>query len=405
MKTNVIAMSGQAVEKAGDIDVILIDKTGTITYGNRRADSLFPADPSETHSKEQMNKLIRACYLTSYLDPTAEGKSIIALIKEKYSEYKHEIPDPAEFVPFSTVTRLSGLDTPDQYFRKGAIDAIENFTGKRLNIEMEVAARRFSELGGTPLAIAEADEILGLVLLKDKIKPGLPKLFERFRLMGIKTIMVTGDNPTTAKSIANEVGVDDYLASATPEQKLHYIKKLQDEGHFVAMTGDGVNDAPALAQADLGLVMNTGAQAAKEAGNMIDLDSHPIKLFQIIEIGKQILMTKGALTSFSIATDLAKYFVLLQAIAIPAFPLLKKMNFLQLHSSNSAILSTIIFNALIIIVLIPLALRGVKIVPRKISKTLRLNLIFWGLGGIMIPFIGIKLIDMLIAALHILEPS
>ncbi|MBS0650029.1 MAG: potassium-transporting ATPase subunit KdpB [Verrucomicrobia bacterium] len=403
MKANVIAMSGQAVEKAGDIDVILIDKTGTITFGNRHAYSLYPYQAGDVHSEESVARLIKACYYTSYLDSTAEGKSVIELLEEKYPHLQHQPLENSEFVPFSATTRLSGLDAQEQYYRKGAVDAIEAFTGKRLNLDMEAVAKRFSEQGGTPLAIAEGEEILGLILLKDKIKPGLPELFRRFRLIGIKTIMITGDNPVTAESIAAEVGVDDFLASATPEQKLQYIKKLQEDGHFVAMTGDGVNDAPALAHADLGVAMNSGAQAAKEAGNMIDLDSHPIKLFQIIEIGKQILMTRGALTTFSIATDVAKYFAILQAILIPAFPLLKKLNFLQLHSNNSAILSAVIFNALIIVLLIPLAFRGVKLVPRKLSRTLNWNLAIYGLGGIIFPFIGIKAIDMAIAALKILE--
>ena len=397
MKRNVIALSRQSVEVAGDIDLILLDKTGTITFGNRQAHQFFSAKENEKQN------FLRACYLTSYLDETAEGRSVIELLKSTNPEVLHPIQETVDFIPFSAETRISGMDFSGEKYRKGAVDAVEAFAGEKTPLNLEVMVKRISEQGGTPLLVANSRHILGVIFFKDKIKPGLSEQFDRFRAMGIKTIMITGDNPITAASIASEIHADDFLASATPEQKLNFLKQMQAEGKMVAMTGDGVNDAPALAQADLGVAMNAGTQAAKEAANMIDLDSHPNKLFEIIEIGKQLLMTRGALTTFSIANDVAKYFAILPAILAPYFPLLSAFNIMQLRTPKSAILSAVIFNAIIIIILIPLAFKGVKLVPRQAAITLRHNLLIYGAGGILLPFFGIKCIDIILTILKVVS--
>jgi potassium-transporting ATPase ATP-binding subunit len=393
MKKHVLAMSGQAVESAGDVDLLLIDKTGTLTIGHRKASEIALAPGVE------LKDFVRAAYLTSLKDETDEGRSFIEFLKERYSEL---IPDRVphfEFIPFSAETRMSGADFGLQKFRKGAVDAIEKFTGHALPYETAVAVKTYSEQGGTPLILCDNRQILGAVLLKDIVKRGLSDLFTRFRKMGIRTVMVTGDNPVTASVIAKEAGVDDFLAEVSPEHKLMTVRKFQKEGYTVAMTGDGVNDAPALAHADVGVAMNSGTQAAKEAGNMIDLDSHPEKLFQIVEIGKQMLMTRGSLTTFSVANDVAKYFAIIPAILMPFFPGLSALNLMNLNSPQSAVLSAVIFNALIIPALIPLAFRGVKMIPDRAKVILRRNLAIYGVGGIVLPFIGIKLIDLAITTL------
>ena len=395
MKRNVIAMSGQAVEVAGDIDMILIDKTGTITFGNRQAHQFFTAKEQEEQT------FFRACYLTSYLDPTSEGQSVCELLKSTNPETLQPVNGTVNFIPFSAETRISGVDIDGEKYRKGAVDAIENFVGKKTPLNLEVVTKMISEQGGTPLLVSDSRHILGVIFFKDKIKPGMAEQFARFRTMGIKTIMITGDNPITAATIAAEIQIDDFLASVTPEQKLQFLKQKQAEGKLVAMTGDGVNDAPALAQADLGVAMNAGTQAAKEAANMIDLDSHPNKLFEIIEIGKQLLMTRGALTTFSIANDVAKYFAILPAMLSPYFPFLKAFNIMHLRTPESAVLSAVIFNAVIIIILIPLAFKGVKLVPREAAATLKRNLLLYGVGGILLPFFGIKFIDILLTVLKV----
>ncbi len=396
MKENVLAMSGQAVESAGDINLILIDKTGTITVGHRHASDFAVAKESN------IGEFIRAAYLSSLEDQTAEGRSILAFFKERHPE---SIPQPVsnyEFVPFKAETRMSGANIGREKLRKGAVDAVEKMTGRPLPEEIRIAVRSCSEQGGTPLIVADEKKILGAIFLKDKLKEGLSDLFSRFRSMGIRTLMMTGDNPITAATIAKEAGVDDFLAEVSPEQKLATVIKMQKEGYLVAMTGDGVNDAPALAQADVGVAMNSGTQAAKEAGNMIDLDSNPTKLFQIIEIGKQMLMTRGALTTFSVANDISKYFAIMPALLIPVFPEVGSFNLMRLHTPQSAVLSAVIFNAIVIPMLVPLAFKGVKIIPDKAIVILRRNLIVYGLGGLTFPFIGIKLIDMLIHGLGIL---
>jgi K+-transporting ATPase ATPase B chain len=388
MKKNVLAMSGQAVEAAGDIDLILIDKTGTITIGHRRASEITLAE------KLGPSDFVRAAYFSSLHDQTDEGRSIIDFLKEHHAAHLPKEVSNLHFIPFTAQTRMSGADLGNEKFRKGATDAVEKFVGHPLPYELAAAAKAYSEQGGTPLIVCDSQRILGVILLKDIVKKGLSQLFTRFRSMGIRTIMMTGDNPITAATIAKEAGVDDFLAQVSPEQKLETVLRMQQEGRMVAMTGDGVNDAPALAHADVGVAMNSGTQAAKEAGNMIDLDSHPTKLFEIIEIGKQMLMTRGALTTFSVANDVAKYFAIIPAILMPFFPAVRALNLMHLATPQSAVLSAVIFNALIIPALIPLAFKGVKMIPEKALIILRRNLIIYGVGGILLPFICIKLIDL-----------
>ena len=393
---NVLAMSGRAIEAAGDVDVLLLDKTGTITLGNREATEFVPA-PGVT--KEE---LADAAQLSSLADETPEGRSVVVLAK-KYGirgREIHELPQ-AEFVPFSAQTRMSGVNMDGTQIRKGASDAVRQFVGAALPKDLEQAIERISKAGGTPLVVASNKKALGVIYLKDIVKGGLPDRFQRFRAMGIKTVMITGDNPLTAAAIAAEAGVDDFLAQAKPEDKLKLLRDEQAAGHLVAMTGDGTNDAPALAQADVGVAMNTGTQAAKEAGNMVDLDSNPTKLIEVVEIGKQMLMTRGALTTFSIANDVAKYFAIIPAMLVATFPAIAPLNVMKLVSPYSAILSAVIFNALIIIVLVPLALRGVKFRPLPAAVILRRNLLIYGVGGLIIPFVGIKLIDVLVNLFHL----
>ncbi len=395
VRKNVLAMSGRAVEAAGDVDVLLLDKTGTITLGNREATQFIPATGVTEH------ELADAAQLASLADETPEGRSIVVLAK-RYGLRGRALSDlpHAEFIPFTAQTRMSGMNLDERKVRKGAAQAVKEFVGGIFPREVEDAVSAVSRAGGTPLVVAAQDRVLGVVYLKDIVKGGLRDRFDRFRAMGIKTVMITGDNQLTAAAIAAEAGVDDYLAEAKPEDKLALIRQEQTLGHLVAMTGDGTNDAPALAQADVGVAMNTGTQAAKEAGNMVDLDSNPTKLIEIVEIGKQLLMTRGALTTFSIANDVAKYFAILPAMLVDAFPEIAPLNVMHLHSPNSAILSAVIFNALIIIALIPLALRGVKFRPLGAAILLRRNLLVYGLGGLVAPFIGIKMIDILIGFLH-----
>jgi len=392
---NVLAMSGRAVEAAGDVNTLLLDKTGTITLGNRQAARFVPA----TGVTEQ--ELADAAQLSSLADETPEGRSIVVLAKEKYGLRGRELGSyEARFVPFSAQTRMSGVDLNTFEIRKGAADTIENYlqqSGARMPADVKATVEEIARSGGTPLVVAEKSRgPLGVIELKDIVKGGMRERFNQLRAIGIRTIMITGDNPLTAAAIAREAGVDDFLAQATPKDKMDLIKKEQAEGKLIAMTGDGTNDAPALAQADVGVAMNTGTQAAKEAGNMIDLDSNPTKLIEIVEIGKQLLMTRGSLTTFSIANDVAKYFAIIPAMFAGTFPVLNKLNIMHLQTAQSAILSAVIFNALIIIALIPLALRGVKYRPLGAAVLLRRNLWIYGFGGIIVPFIGIKLIDMLI---------
>ena len=396
VQKNVLAMSGRAAEAAGDVDVLLLDKTGTITLGNRQAVEFFPA-PGVT-----MEELASVAQLASLADETPEGRSIVVLAKEYGLRGRelHEFPH-AEFVPFTAKTRMSGLNLDGEQYRKGAADAVREFLGNALPNEVEAEIQRIGFLGGTPLVVASSKKVLGTIYLKDIVKGGLPDRFERFRAMGIKTIMITGDNPLTAAAIAKEAGVDDFLAEAKPEDKLALIRRQQAAGHLVAMTGDGTNDAPALAQADVGVAMNTGTQAAKEAGNMVDLDSNPTKLIEVVEIGKQLLMTRGALTTFSVANDVAKYFAIIPAMLMVTFPQIAPLNIMRLASPESAILSAVIFNALIIVALIPLALKGIQFRPLGAAAVLRRNLLIYGLGGVIVPFIGIKLIDLIVAALHL----
>lgn len=392
LSQNVLALSGQAVEASGDVDIILIDKTGTITYGNRMAYELIPSlgvSESEFH---------KACYLCSVHDETAEGKTIVNFLRKKFPSAIQPVPDDAIYVPFSAYTRLSGVDTKEGKIRKGAVDVIEAFVKEPIPEDLVYCIKRICERGGTPLLVASEKKILGVIYLKDTLKSGLSEKFGNFRKIGIKTVMVTGDNPITAKAIAGESDVDDFLASVSPEDKLHYLQDKQQEGLVLGMTGDGVNDAPALAQADLAVAMHAGTQAAKEAANMIDLDSNPTKLYEIIQIGKQMLMTRGALTTFSIANDVAKYFFILPAILSVRFPFLNAFNFLHLSTPDNIILSAVIFNALIIIALVPLAFKGVKLVPTKTARILNKNLLLYGVGGILFPFVAIKLIDSLVRA-------
>ncbi len=393
---NVLAMSGRAVEAAGDVDTLLLDKTGTITLGNRQA-AEFIAAPGVTN-----DQLADAAQFSSLPDETPEGRSIVVLAKEKYGLRGRELADgQVEFVPFSATTRMSGVNFDGRVIRKGAADAIEGFLKGNegyLPQEVRTTVETIARSGGTPLVVAENARALGVIHLKDIVKGGIRERFAQLRAMGIRTVMITGDNPLTAAAIAQEAGVDDFLAQATPKDKMDLIKKEQAQGKLVAMTGDGTNDAPALAQSDVGVAMNTGTQAAKEAGNMVDLDSNPTKLLEIVEIGKQLLMTRGSLTTFSIANDVAKYFAIIPAMFAGTFPVLNALNIMHLATPESAILSAVIFNALIIIALIPLALRGVKYRPMSAEALLQRNLWIYGVGGIIIPFVGIKIIDVFIRA-------
>jgi potassium-transporting ATPase ATP-binding subunit len=393
---NVLAMSGRAVEAAGDVDTLLLDKTGTITLGNRQATELVPV------SGVTEGELADAAQLASLADETPEGRSIVVLAKEKYRIRGRELADrSAAFVPFTAQTRMSGVNLNGREIRKGAADAVAKYVtanGGAVSPEVQTIVDRIARSGGTPLVVAEHRRALGVVHLKDIVKGGMRERFHALRAMGIKTVMITGDNPLTAASIANEAGVDDFLAEAKPEDKMALIKREQREGKLVAMTGDGTNDAPALAQADVGVAMNTGTTAAKEAGNMVDLDSNPTKLIEIVEIGKQLLMTRGALTTFSIANDVAKYFAIIPAMFILAFPQLGVLNVMRLGTPESAILSAVIFNAVIIIALIPLALKGITYKPLGAATILRRNLLIYGVGGVILPFIGIKAIDIILIA-------
>ena len=400
IQRNVLAMSGRAVEAAGDVDTLLLDKTGTITLGNRRATD-FVAAPDVN-----LAELADAAQLASLADETPEGRSIVVLAKEQYGLRGRDLSSHnATFIPFSAHTRMSGVDLDGREIRKGAPDAIEKYACHNgrdpLCAEVKEAVRKIASSGGTPLLVAENRHILGVVHLKDIIKGGTRERFDQLRAMGIRTVMITGDNPLTAAAIAQEAGVDDFLAEAKPEDKLALIRREQAKGKLVAMAGDGTNDAPALAQADVGLAMNAGTQAAKEAGNMVDLDSNPTKLIEVVEIGKQLLITRGALTTFSVANDVAKYFAIIPAMFAAAFPQLNVLNIMGLRTRESAILSAVIFNALIIVALIPLALRGIRYRPIGAAALLRRNLLIYGLGGVIAPFIGIKLIDVLMGWIHI----
>lgn len=401
VRFNVLAMSGRAVEAAGDVDTLLLDKTGTITFGNRFATEIIAVPGvSEREAAE-------AALLASDADETAEGRSIITMAVEKYGVFRDETFKSSSFIPFSAVTRLSGVDIGDRKLRKGAIDSILKFVREQTGGDIaeppafRAAVDRIARSGGTPLGLADGGRLLGVIHLKDVVKPDVKDRFAALRRMGIKTVMITGDNPVTAASIASEAGVDDFIAEATPEDKLRYIRGEQANGRLIAMCGDGTNDAPALAQADVGVAMQSGTQAAREAGNMVDLDSDPTKLIEVVEIGKQLLMTRGALTTFSIANDVAKYFAIIPAIFVAFYPQLGVLNVMQLSTPQSAILSAIIFNALIIIALIPLALKGVKYRPVGAAALLRRNLLVYALGGVILPFIGIKAIDLAITALHL----
>jgi len=399
MQHNVLAMSGKAVEAAGDVNSLLLDKTGTITLGNRQAVEFFNVEgvtPEE---------LADAAQLSSLADETPEGRSVVVLAKEKYGLRGRHIPEnEATFIPFSAYTRMSGVDFEGRQLRKGATEAISRFVverGGQAPSAFQEMSDRISRNGGTPLAVCDGSRLLGIIHLKDIVKGGMKERIAQLRRMGIRSIMITGDNPLTAAAIAAEAGVDDFLAQATPKDKLEYIRKEQGNGRLVAMTGDGTNDAPALAQADVGLAMNTGTMAAKEAGNMVDLDSNPTKLIEVVAIGKQLLITRGALTTFSIANDVAKYFAIIPAMFMATYPALGKLNIMGLHTPQSAVLSAVIFNALIIIALVPLALRGVKYRPVDAASLLRRNLLIYGVGGIIVPFPGIWVIDQLLALLHL----
>ena len=392
IRHNVIPTSGRAVEAAGDVDTILLDKTGTITLGNRMATEFLPA------AGVRVEDLAQAAQMASMADETPEGRSIVVLAKEKFGLRTLETPEhETKFVPFSAHTRMSGCDYNGRVLRKGAVDAIQKHVadlGGRPAPDLEPIVVQIAKSGGTPLAVADGARVLGVVHLKDIVKGGLKERFHRFRSMGLRTIMITGDNPLTAAAIAAEAGVDDFLAEATPEMKLKLIRDEQAKGKLVAMTGDGTNDAPALAQADVAIAMNTGTQAAREAGNMVDLDSNPTKLLEVVEVGKQLLMTRGCLTTFSISNDVAKYFAILPAMFIPVFPEIAPLNIMKLSSPQSAILSAVIMNALIIVLLIPLALRGVRYRPLGAAALLRRSLFIYGLGGVVVPFIGIKIVDL-----------
>ena len=403
LRANIIAKSGKAVEVAGDVDTLLLDKTGTITMGNRRATQFVPTGDYSAA------ELAHLAAMASYADQTPEGKSIVDLFARtpgmSLAKLEGSIPSDARFVEFTAQTRMSGLDTPDgRQVRKGAPDAMTKYLadrGERVSTGMQEQIAAVASRGATPLLVCDCGRLAGMIVLEDILKPGIRERFARLRKMGLRTVMVTGDNPLTAKAIAEQAGVDDFIAQATPEAKLAYIRKEQAGGKLVAMMGDGTNDAPALAQADVGVAMNSGTQAAKEAGNMVDLDSDPTKLIEVVEVGKQLLMTRGALTTFSIANDLAKYFAIIPALFAATLPWLKPLNVMQLHSATSAILSAVIFNALIIPLLIPIALRGVVYRPIGADALLRRNLLVWGLGGVVVPFIGIKLIDVALVAMNL----
>jgi K+-transporting ATPase ATPase B chain len=400
LRKNVLAMSGRAVEAAGDVDTLLLDKTGTITLGNRMASEFIPLDGVGAET------LADAAQLASLADETPEGRSIVVLAKEKYGLRGRDVQGiGAKFIPFSAQTRMSGCDLDGRVIRKGAVDAIVSYVhelGGTVSSQVEGITHGISDTGGTPLVVSEGSKILGVIHLKDVVKGGIKERFERFRAMGIRTVMITGDNPRTAAAIAREAGVDDFLAEATPENKMRLIREEQAKGKLVAMTGDGTNDAPALAQADVGVAMNTGTQAAKEAGNMVDLDSNPTKLLEVVEIGKQMLMTRGVLTTFSIANDVAKYFAIIPAMFMGVYPEIAPLNIMHLASPQSAILSAVIFNAIIIILLIPLALRGVRYRPIGAGPLLARSLLIYGVGGVIAPFIGIKLIDLILEAVGLI---
>jgi K+-transporting ATPase ATPase B chain len=397
LKVNVLATSGRAVEAAGDVDTLLLDKTGTITYGNRMATEVIAA-PGVT-----AERALRAALMASLADETPEGRSILELGREQHAIVE-ETPKGSTSIAFSATTRVSGLDTADMHWRKGAVDAVYKLVGLEPNqVPADVAAAvdRIARSGGTPLAVAENGKLMGVIHLKDVVKPGVKERFADLRRMGLRTIMITGDNPVTAATIASEAGVDDFLSEATPEDKLRLIREEQAKGRLVAMCGDGSNDAPALAQADVGVAMQTGTQAAREAGNMVDLDSDPTKLIEIVEVGKQMLITRGALTTFSIANDVAKYFAIIPAMFVVSLPALGAINVMKLGNPHSAILSAVIFNALIIVALIPLALKGVRYRAIGAARLLSRNLMIYGLGGVVAPFVGIKLIDILITSVHL----
>jgi K+-transporting ATPase ATPase B chain len=398
IQANVIATSGRAIEAAGDVDVLLLDKTGTITLGNRQATAFLPADGVREA------ELADAAQLASLADETPEGRSIVVLAKDRHGIRGRHLDPAATFVPFTAQTRMSGVDLANRRLRKGAIDAVARFVEREGAVFPEAVRRIVDDVGrrgATPLVVADGARTLGVIELKDIVKGGIKEKFAELRRMGIRTVMITGDNPLTAASIAAEAGVDDFLAEATPELKLEHIRSWQAKGHLVAMTGDGTNDAPALAQADVAVAMNTGTQAAKEAGNMVDLDSNPTKLIQIVEIGKQMLMTRGALTTFSIANDVAKYFAIIPAAFVATYPALRALDVMRLHSPQSAILSAVIFNALIIVALIPLALRGISYRPAPAWITLRRHVLLYGVGGLALPFVGIKAVDLVLTALRL----
>jgi K+-transporting ATPase ATPase B chain len=392
-------MSGKAVEASGDVNTLLLDKTGTITLGNRQAVEFIPVE-GVTEAE-----LADAAQLSSLADETPEGRSIVVLAKEQYNLRGRELAEhEAQFIAFSAFTRMSGVDMESRQLRKGATDAIAQFVkeaGGTVPQSLVAASERISKNGGTPLAVADGHRVLGIIHLKDIVKGGMKERLASLREMGIRSVMITGDNPLTAAAIAEEAGVDDFLAQATPKDKLEYIRKEQSQSRLVAMTGDGTNDAPALAQADVGVAMNTGTMAAKEAGNMVDLDSNPTKLIEIVAIGKQLLITRGALTTFSIANDVAKYFAIIPAMFASIYPELNKLNVMGLHSSQSAVLAAVIFNAVIIIALVPLALRGVRYKPVTAGRMLARNLLIYGLGGVIVPFPGIWLIDKILVALRL----
>ena len=398
IRFNVVATSGRSVEAAGDVDTLLLDKTGTITFGDRQAAEIIPV-PGVTEQEA-----VEAALLASLADETPEGRSIVSLAEQKYRMTAPEKVTDNRFIPFSAMTRLSGVDRQGRKLRKGAVDAVLNFVrehsghGAAEPVEFRATVERIARTGGTPLGLCDGDRILGVIHLKDVVKADIKERFDELRRMGIRTVMVTGDNPVTAAAIASEAGVDDFIAEATPEDKLRYIRQEQVHGRLIAMCGDGTNDAPALAQADVGVAMQTGTQAAREAANMVDLDSNPTKLIEVVEIGKQLLMTRGSLTTFSIANDVAKYFAIIPAMFVATYPELDALNVMRLATPNSAILSAVIFNALIIVMLIPLALKGVAYRPIGAAALLRRNLLIYGLGGVVAPFIGIKAVDLVITA-------
>ena len=395
VQRNVLAMSGRAVEAAGDVQTLLLDKTGTITLGNRMASAFYPVTG---HTEEDVAGIAQ---LASLADETPEGRSIVVLAKQRHGLRERELSPGHEFVPFTAFTRMSGLNVDGREIRKGAADSVKRWVteqGGTLPADLDQIVERVARAGSTPLVVTDGSTIVGVVELKDIVKQGIAERFAEMRAIGIRTVMITGDNPLTAAAIAQEAGVDDYLAEATPDAKMQLIRKEQEGGKLVAMTGDGTNDAPALAQADVGVAMNTGTSAAKEAGNMVDLDSNPTKLIEIVEIGKQLLITRGALTTFSIANDVAKYFAIIPALFVTTYPQLHSLNIMGLHSPQSAVLSAVIFNALVIIALIPLALRGVRFRASSATAILRRNVLIYGVGGLIVPFVFIKLIDLILTA-------